>query len=50
MKVLLVVLVLTTMATCFIDLAAPKLESQYVPVSKRYPGLIIGNAAAPITL
>jgi hypothetical protein len=30
--------------------AITELEAQYVPVSRRYPGLIIGNENAPVTV
>ena len=52
MKILLALLALSAITSCFKleEVAAPKLESQYVPVSKRYPGYILGNPAAQLVI
>jgi len=45
-KGIILLLALTICATSLLT----NLDSQYVPVSKRYPGLVIGTDNTPVTV
>lgn len=43
----MIFLIVVSLIAC---MALDSLDSQYVPVSKRFPGLVIGNDNSPVTV
>jgi hypothetical protein len=48
-KIILACMFLLAVATCA-KVELESIESQYVPIPKRYPGIVIGHGDAPITI